>query len=93
MSNGMYCTQCEAEGFRKITYYPDRPDVMAVFTVRIEGDMPVLLSNGNPAGIRRRLGRMARPLAQARLSLRAGRGRSGGASLTPSPRGRAARWR
>ncbi len=33
MSNGMYCTQCEAEGFRKITYYPDRPDVMAVFNV------------------------------------------------------------
>ena len=48
MSNGMYCTQCEAEGFRKITYYPDRPDVMAPFTVRIEGDAPVLLSNGNP---------------------------------------------
>ncbi|MEM9523982.1 MAG: aminopeptidase N [Pseudomonadota bacterium] len=47
MSNGMYCTQCEAEGFRKITYYPDRPDVMAVFDVRIEGNMPVLLSNGN----------------------------------------------
>ncbi|MGB5559619.1 MAG: M1 family aminopeptidase, partial [Paracoccaceae bacterium] len=50
MSDGMYCTQCEAEGFRKITYYPDRPDVMAVFTVRIEGDAPVLLSNGNPTG-------------------------------------------
>ncbi|MFZ5964612.1 aminopeptidase N [Thalassococcus sp. BH17M4-6] len=48
MSNGMYCTQCEAEGFRKITYYPDRPDVMSVFTVRIEGPHPVLLSNGNP---------------------------------------------
>ncbi|WP_371059214.1 aminopeptidase N [Rhodosalinus sp. 5P4] len=48
MSRGMYCTQCEAEGFRKITYYPDRPDVMAPFTVRIEGDLPVLLSNGNP---------------------------------------------
>ncbi|MBV1866712.1 MAG: aminopeptidase N [Marinosulfonomonas sp.] len=48
MSNGMYCTQCEAEGFRKITYYPDRPDVMSVFTVRVEGDGPVLLSNGNP---------------------------------------------
>ncbi len=50
MSNGMYCTQCEAEGFRKITYYPDRPDVMATFTVRIEGDVestPELLSNGN----------------------------------------------
>ena len=48
MSGGMYCTQCEPEGFRRITYYPDRPDVMAVFTVRIEGDLPVLLSNGNP---------------------------------------------
>ena len=50
MSKGMYCTQCEAQGFRKITYYPDRPDVMARFAVRIEGDMPVLLSNGNPVG-------------------------------------------
>ena len=50
-SKGMYCTQCEAEGFRKITYYPDRPDVMTVFDVRIEADLvsqPVLLSNGNP---------------------------------------------
>ncbi len=50
MSNGMYCTQCEAEGFRKITFYPDRPDVMAPFRVRIESDLPVLLSNGNPLG-------------------------------------------
>ena len=48
MSRGMYCTQCEAEGFRKITYYPDRPDVMTTFTVRVEGPHPVLLSNGNP---------------------------------------------
>ena len=48
MSNGMYCTQCEAEGFRRITYYPDRPDVMAPFAVRIESDLPVLLSNGEP---------------------------------------------
>ncbi len=48
MSHSMYCTQCEAEGFRKITFYPDRPDVMATFRVRIEGDLPVLLSNGNP---------------------------------------------
>ncbi|MDH5360962.1 MAG: aminopeptidase N [Gammaproteobacteria bacterium] len=49
-SSGNYCTQCEAEGFRKITYYPDRPDVMSVFTVRIEANrsgFPVLLSNGN----------------------------------------------
>ena len=50
MSNGMYCTQCEAEGFRKITYYPDRPDVMSTFTVRINGAEPVMLSNGNPTG-------------------------------------------
>ncbi|OIQ42646.1 MAG: aminopeptidase N [Roseobacter sp. MedPE-SWde] len=48
MSGGMYCTQCEAEGFRKITYYPDRPDVMSTFSVRIEGEEEVLLSNGNP---------------------------------------------
>ena len=47
MSGDIFCTQCEAEGFRRITYYPDRPDVMAPFTVRIEGDAPVLLSNGN----------------------------------------------
>ena len=49
MSNGLYCTQCEAEGFRKITFYPDRPDVMAPFHVRVESDLPILLSNGNPA--------------------------------------------
>ena len=48
LSNGMFCTQCEAEGFRRITYYPDRPDVMAPFKVRIEGDQPIKLSNGNP---------------------------------------------
>ena len=48
MSGGIYCTQCEAQGFRHITFYPDRPDVMAPFDVRIESDMPVLLSNGNP---------------------------------------------
>lgn len=50
-SNGMYCTQCEAEGFRRITYYPDRPDVMATFKVTVIGDQqrePVLLANGNP---------------------------------------------
>ena len=51
VSKGMYCTQCEAEGFRKITYYLDRPDVMAKFTTRVEADKqayPILLSNGNP---------------------------------------------
>jgi len=50
LSNGMFCTQCEAEGFRRITYYLDRPDVLAKFSVRIEADraaFPVLLSNGN----------------------------------------------
>ena len=50
LSNGMLCTQCEAEGFRKITYFLDRPDVMTKFTVTIVADkteFPVLLSNGN----------------------------------------------
>ena len=47
ISNGMYTTQCEAEGFRRITYYPDRPDVLAKFQVRIESSEPILLSNGN----------------------------------------------
>jgi aminopeptidase N len=49
-SRTTYCTQCEAEGFRRITYFPDRPDVMAIYTTRIEADraaVPVLLSNGN----------------------------------------------
>ena len=49
-SSGTYCTQCEAEGFRRITYFPDRPDVMAVYTTRIEAEKseaPVLLGNGN----------------------------------------------
>ncbi|KMO20980.1 aminopeptidase N [Methylobacterium platani] len=49
-SNGVYCTQCEADGFRRITYFLDRPDVMAVYTTRIEGNReaaPVLLGNGN----------------------------------------------
>ncbi len=51
LSKGIYCTQCEAQGFRRITYFLDRPDVLAVYTVRIEADpkiAPVLLSNGNP---------------------------------------------
>jgi aminopeptidase N len=49
-SRHTYCTQCEAEGFRRITYFPDRPDVMAVYTTRIEAeeaDAPILLANGN----------------------------------------------
>ena len=50
LSNGMLCTQCEAEGFRKITYFLDRPDVMTLFTTTLVGDKdryPILLSNGN----------------------------------------------
>jgi len=49
-SNGMLCTQCEAEGFRRITFFPDRPDVLSKYRVRMEGDakaFPILLSNGN----------------------------------------------
>lgn len=49
-SSGNYTTQCEAEGFRGITYFLDRPDVLAKYTVRLEADKnayPVLLSNGN----------------------------------------------
>lgn len=50
-SGGNLCTQCEAEGFRRITFWPDRPDVLSTFHVRLEADraqFPVLLSNGNP---------------------------------------------
>ena len=49
-SNGMLCTQCESEGFRRITFFPDRPDVLSTYAVRMEGDaslFPVLLCNGN----------------------------------------------
>ncbi|MDH0303769.1 aminopeptidase N [Pseudomonas sp. GD04091] len=52
-SGKMFCTQCEAEGFRKITYYLDRPDVMSTFTTTVIAEQhryPVLLSNGNPVG-------------------------------------------
>src|SRR5262245_27055762 len=50
-SRGIYCTQCEAQGFRRITYFLDRPDVLATYTTRLEAQKdaaPVLLSNGNP---------------------------------------------
>ncbi len=53
LAEGVYCTQCEAEGFRKITYFLDRPDVLATYTCTIIADkekFPVLLSNGNPKG-------------------------------------------
>ncbi|WP_298335830.1 aminopeptidase N [uncultured Erythrobacter sp.] len=49
-SNGMLCTQCEAEGFRRITFFPDRPDVLSTYRVRMEGErsaFPILLCNGN----------------------------------------------
>ena len=50
-SGGILCTQCESEGFRRIAFHPDRPDVLSVYRVRIEADRaryPVLLANGNP---------------------------------------------
>jgi aminopeptidase N len=50
LSSGVFCSQCEPEGFRRITYFPDRPDVLAKFTVTLRADRaryPVLLSNGN----------------------------------------------
>jgi len=50
-SGGKLCTQCEAEGFRRITFFPDRPDVLSIYTVRLTADAacyPVLLANGNP---------------------------------------------
>jgi aminopeptidase N len=49
-SNGMLCTQCEAEGFRRITFFPDRPDVLSTYSVRMSGpkaEFPILLCNGN----------------------------------------------
>ena len=79
-----YCTQCEAEGFRRITYFLDRPDVMAVYTTRIEADKseaPVLLANGNliaqgdVAGTAALRG-LARSVPEALLSVRAGRRRA-----------------
>lgn len=51
LSSGVFCTQCEAEGFRRITYFPDRPDVLSTYRARIAADhshAPVLLGNGNP---------------------------------------------
>jgi aminopeptidase N len=77
----MLCTQCEAEGFRRITYFLDRPDVMARFRVSLAADperFPVLLSNGNPAGEeslagRAQAGPLGRPLPEAELPLRRGR--------------------
>ncbi|HKT78309.1 MAG TPA: M1 family aminopeptidase, partial [Sphingobium sp.] len=50
-SGGLLCTQCEAEGFRRITFFPDRPDILSRYTVRLEADKqpyPILLANGDP---------------------------------------------
>lgn len=50
-SGGLLCTQCEAEGFRRITFFPDRPDILSRYSVRLEADQaryPILLSNGDP---------------------------------------------
>ena len=76
-SQAMYCTQCEAQGFRKITYYQDRPDVLAKFTTSITADakrFPVLLSNGNLGGGRSGCGaahgHLAGSLSQAFLPVR-----------------------
>ena len=79
-SSGVYCTQCEADGFRRITYFLDRPDVMAVYTTRLEADRaesPVLLGNGNLRGFRPRgrrppLRDLARSAPEARLPVRPG---------------------
>ncbi len=73
-SHSMFCTQCEAEGFRKITYYLDRPDVMSVFTVTIEADASAL-----PGTAQQR-----QPVGEQ--SLPDGRhGRSCGTTPSPSP--------
>jgi aminopeptidase N len=76
-----YFTQCEAQGFRRITWFLDRPDVMSTYTVTLHADkaaLPVLLANGNPVGAGRRAGRpplgaLGRPVPQAVLPVRAGR--------------------
>jgi aminopeptidase N len=54
LADGVFCTQCEAEGFRKITFFPDRPDVLSIYTVTLHANKtqyPVLLSNGNPIAV------------------------------------------
>ena len=101
-SRGTYCTQCEPEGFRRITYFLDRPDVLAVYTVRIEADRastPGAAVERQSGGARRHrrhrpaLRRLARSLPQAVLSLRAGRRRSRLRAATASPPAPAARSR
>ncbi len=87
VSEGTFFTQCEAEGFRRITYFLDRPDVMASYTVTLRADedaYPVLLSNGNlvdqrRSGRRPPLCQVGRPAQKAQLPVRAGGGQAGGA--------------
>ena len=83
-SGSAYCTQCEAEGFRRITYFLDRPDVLSTYRVRVEADRaeaPVLLANGNLENFgeaddrRASLGDLGRPAQEAVLPVRPGRGR------------------
>ena len=101
MSSGVFCTQCEPEGFRRITYFPDRPDVLARYTVTLRADraaFPVLLSNGNLVAQGRAAGRpplrdVARPVSQAVVPVRARRGRPCGARGHASRRCPAARSR
>ena len=84
-SGSVYCTQCEAEGFRRITYFLDRPDVLSVYTVRLEAEMseaPLLLSNGNKIaggkieGTPRHFAVWHDPFPKPVISVRAGRRRS-----------------
>ena len=84
-SGSAYCTQCEAEGFRRITYFLDRPDVLSTYRVRLEADRaeaPVLLANGNLENFGEvgrpgaSLGDLDRPAQEALLPVRAGGGRA-----------------
>lgn len=92
-SGTMFCTQCEAEGFRKITYYLDRPDVMSSFTTTVSADKqryPVLLSNGNPVaagdGEDAATGRPGRTRSRSRPTCSPWWPATSGASRTASPR-------
>jgi aminopeptidase N len=87
VSSGVFCTQCEPEGFRRITYFPDRPDVLARYTVTLRADrtaFPVLLSNGNlvAQGVLddgRHYAKWHDPFPKAVVSVRVGRRQSPGA--------------
>ena len=99
VSGGNLCTQCEAEGFRRITFFPDRPDVLSTYRVRMTADARRYpraarqRRSGRRGRERRRrpLGRVARSVPQAVLPVRAGRGRSRREPRQPSPPARVAR--